>query len=175
LASLVDKSELKDRRELKIVDMARQGFPTLLPTIISKYPGVDVQTPTNASLSICATACEKACSSTGCRRQHSDSMWADMIFYSPHACNTATDDAIYKGIAANADLIVRPVVTRGDPPNQAPDMFRDILKHGVSRHRRNDHRRPAVIAARAKRLFDKAEFVSVEIPKNNMLIGMRFR
>jgi hypothetical protein len=50
-----------------------------------------------------------------------------------HACNTATDDAIYKGIKAAADLIVVAPCCHHEvrPQIKPPAMLKDVLKHGV--------------------------------------------
>ena len=96
-----------------------------------------------------------------------------------HACNTATDDAIYKGIAAEADLIVAAPCCHQEIRGQItpPEMFRDILKHGVMLERTaetiTDGLRVLLLerSGYSTRLF---EFVSIEhTPKNNMLVGTR--
>ena len=101
------------------------------------------------------------------------------ILIALHACNTATDDAIYKGIAANASLIVAAPCCHQEirPQLQSPPMFKDILKHGVMLERVaetvTDGLRSLLLerSGYATKLF---EFVSIEhTPKNNMLVGTR--
>src|SRR5262249_28255295 len=55
------------------------------------------------------------------------------ILIALHACNTATDEAIYKGIEANASLIVVAPCCHQElrPQIKAPEILRDVLKHGV--------------------------------------------
>jgi len=55
------------------------------------------------------------------------------ILIALHACNTATDDAIYKGIMAQADLIVVAPCCHQQirPQIKPPAMLKNILKHGV--------------------------------------------
>ena len=101
------------------------------------------------------------------------------ILIALHACNTATDDAIYKGIIAKADLIIAAPCCHQEirPQITPPEMFRDILKHGVMLERTaetiTDGLRSLLLekSGYSTKLF---EFVSVEhTPKNNMLIGTR--
>ena len=101
------------------------------------------------------------------------------ILIALHACDTATDDAIYKGIAASADLIVAAPCCHREirPQIKAPAMFRNILKHGVMLERTaetvTDGLRALLLekSGYSSRLF---EFISVEhTPKNNMLVGTR--
>src|SRR5204863_4515456 len=101
------------------------------------------------------------------------------ILIALHACNTATDDAMYKGITANADLIVAAPCCHKEirPQIKPPEMFRDILKHGVMLERiaetLTDGLRSLLLerSGYATKLF---EFISVEhTPNNNMLVGRR--
>jgi len=103
------------------------------------------------------------------------------ILIALHACNTATDDAIYKGITAKADLIVVAPCCHQEirPQINPPAMLRDILKHGVMLERTaetiTDGLRSLLLerSGYATKLF---EFVSTEhTPKNNMLVGTRLK
>ncbi|MGB5015574.1 MAG: methyltransferase, partial [Pyrinomonadaceae bacterium] len=103
------------------------------------------------------------------------------ILIALHACNTATDDAIYKGITANADLIVMAPCCHQEirPQIKPPAMLRDVLKHGVMLERTaetiTDGLRSLLLerSGYATKLF---EFVSTEhTPKNNMLVGTRLK
>jgi methyltransferase family protein len=96
-----------------------------------------------------------------------------------HACNTATDDAIYKGIVASAGLIVAAPCCHQEvrPQIKPPAMFRDILKHGVMLERVAETITDGLRALLLERSGYGAklfEFISVEhTPKNNMLVGTR--
>jgi hypothetical protein len=101
------------------------------------------------------------------------------ILIALHACNTATDDALYKGIKADASLIVAAPCCHQElrPQLHPPEMFRDILKHGIMAERTaetlTDGIRSLLLerSGYATRIF---EFISVEhTPKNNMLVGTR--
>ena len=55
------------------------------------------------------------------------------ILLALHACNTATDEALFKGITSKAGLIVAAPCCHQEirPQIKPPEMFRNILKHGV--------------------------------------------
>jgi hypothetical protein len=96
-----------------------------------------------------------------------------------HACNTATDDAIFKGIAAHADLIVVAPCCHQEirPQMKAPEFLSGIFRHGVMLEREaetvTDGLRSLLLekSGYSTKLF---EFISTEhTPKNNMLVGIR--
>jgi SAM-dependent methyltransferase len=96
-----------------------------------------------------------------------------------HACNTATDDAIFKGIRAEADLIVVAPCCHQEirPQMRAPEFLSGILRHGVMLEREaetvTDGLRSLLLekSGYSTKLF---EFISTEhTPKNNMIVGTR--
>ena len=98
-----------------------------------------------------------------------------------HACDTATDDALFQGIRANADLIVAAPCCHKQIRKQMkpPPMMNDILKHGVMIERvaetLTDGLRSLLLerSGYSTKLF---EFVALEhTPKNNMLVGTRLK
>ena len=188
LASLVDKSELKDHKELRIVDMGSgKGYLTFaaydyfknIREIDVQITGVDTK---RELVDLCngiakATQFDGLSFALGTIDQYEV---GDVdILIALHACNTATDDALYKGITAHAGLIVAAPCCHQEirPQIKAPEMFRDILKHGVMLERTaetiTDGLRSLLLerSGYATKLF---EFVSTEhTPKNNMLVGTR--
>lgn len=94
-----------------------------------------------------------------------------------HACNTATDDALYKGIRANAELIIAAPCCHQElrPQIVPPPMLRDVLKYGVLLERTAETLTDGIRAMLLERegyAVKMLEFVPVEhTPKNNMLIG----
>ncbi len=101
------------------------------------------------------------------------------ILIALHACNTATDDAIFKGISAEADLIVVAPCCHQEirPQIVSPEMFSGILRHGVMMERTaetiTDGLRSLLLekSGYSTKLF---EFIATEhTPKNNMLVGTR--
>ncbi len=188
LASLVDKSKLKDRSELRITDMGSgKGYLTFAAyDHFANARGLDVRmagVETRSELvGLCndiaqASAFDGLTFATGNIAEHST---GDVdILIALHACDTATDDAIYKGIAANAGLIIAAPCCHKEvrPQLKPPEMLRDILKHGVMLGRvaetLTDGLR-ALLIERSGYSVKMLEFVPVEhTPKNNMLVGTR--
>ncbi len=190
LASLVDKSELKERKELLIVDMGSgKGYLTFAAyDYFKNIRGVDVQitgVDTKRQLVDLCNGIAAASQFDGLNFVVGTIGEYDVgnvnILIALHACNTATDDAIYKGITAHADLIVMAPCCHQEirPQIKPPTMLRDILKHGVMLERTaetiTDGLRSLLLerSGYATKLF---EFVSTEhTPKNNMLVGTRLK
>ncbi|MFN0277329.1 MAG: class I SAM-dependent methyltransferase [Pyrinomonadaceae bacterium] len=190
LATLVDKSELRDKRELKIIDMGSgKGYLTFAAyEYFTNIRGVDVQitgVDTKSELVELGNDVAKASDFDGLEFVVGSIADFDVgeadILIALHACNTATDDAIYKGISAKADLIVAAPCCHQEirPQIKPPKIFRDILKHGVILERTAETITDGLRSLLLKRsgystkLF---EFVSIEhTPKNNMLVGTRLK
>lgn len=190
LASLVDKSELRDRRELRIVDMGSgKGYLTFAAyDYFKNVRDVDVSitgVDTKRELVDLGNGIAAALQFDGLNFVVGGIAEYEVgevdILIALHACNTATDDAIFKGITAEADLIVAAPCCHQEirPQIKAPEMFRDILKHGVMLERvaetLTDGLRSLLLerSGYSTKLF---EFVSTEhTPKNNMLVGTRLK
>lgn len=190
LASLVDKSELKDKSELRIVDMGSgKGYLTFAAYDFFKNTrGLDVRMTGVETRSNLAEFCRdiaKASEFEGLEFVDGtidsyDIGGADILI-ALHACNTATDDAIYKGINAKADLIVVAPCCHQEirPQIVSPAMLKDVLKHGVMLERTAETITDALRALLLERSGYAAkmlEFVPIEhTPKNNMLVGTRLK
>lgn len=188
LASLVDKSALNEKRSLSIVDMGSgKGYLTFAAyDYFKNIRGVDVSitgVDTKDQLIDLSNEVAKACGFDGLQFVEGTIAGFDVpdvdILIALHACNTATDDAIFKGISANAQLIVAAPCCHQEvrPQIKPPEMFRDLLRHGVMVERfaemLTDGIRSLLLerSGYATKLF---EFVSTEhTPKNNMLVGTR--
>jgi len=101
------------------------------------------------------------------------------ILIALHACNTATDDAIFKAIKADAEAIVVAPCCHQEirPQINPPDMLKNVLKHGVMLERTaeiiTDGLRALLLekSGYATKVF---EFISVEhTPKNNMIVAVK--
>ncbi len=104
------------------------------------------------------------------------------ILIALHACDTATDDAIYKGITAGADLIVvapccHKQIRRDMEKNGLPSQFDFLLQHGIFLEREaemlTDSLRALLLeySGYKTRIF---EFVSgVHTAKNIMIVGIK--
>ena len=188
LASLFDKSLLGHNKSLRMVDMGSgKGYLTFAAyDYFKNIRGLDVSVrgveARDDLVGLCndiARAAEFEGISFVSGTIDSFDIGNVDILIALHACNTATDDAIYKGIAANADLIVAAPCCHKEirPQIKPPEMFKNIFKHGVMLERvaetLTDGLRSLLLerSGYATKLF---EFVPVEhTPKNNMLVGTR--
>ena len=188
LGNLFDKSELKDRKELSVVDMGSgKGYLTFatydyfvnIRRIDVKVTGVDAKSELVGLCSDIARASEFE----NLRFVHGSIGEYEIenadVLIALHACNTATDDAIFKGINARADLIVVAPCCHQEirPQIEAPEMFRNVFKHGIILEREaesiTDGLRALLLekSGYATRVF---EFIGTEhTPKNNMIVGTR--
>ena len=96
-----------------------------------------------------------------------------------HACDTATDDAIYKGIKANAKVIIcAPCCHKQIRKEMAPDNeLKNITKHGILLERQaeivTDTIRSLILEAHGykTKVF---EFIATEhTPKNVLIVGTK--
>ncbi len=188
LANLFDKSELRDRSKLKIVDMGSgKGYLTFAAYDFFKNTrGIDVQiTGVDTKKELVALCSDIANAAEFDGLQFVDGWIGDYqlvnvdILIALHACNTATDDAIFKGIMAHAALIVAAPCCHQEirPQIVAPEMFKNILKHGSLLEREaesiTDGLRALLLekSGYAARIF---EFIPTEhTPKNNLIVGTR--
>ncbi len=101
------------------------------------------------------------------------------ILIALHACDTATDDALYKGITSHASIIVAAPCCHKEVKKQmrSPEILSGILKHPVMLERTaetlTDGIRSMLLEANGykTKLF---EFISTEhTPKNNMIVATR--
>ncbi len=96
-----------------------------------------------------------------------------------HACDTATDDAIFKGIVANARyIIVAPCCHKQvRRVMQSPEDLEPALKHGIFAERQAELITDALRALMLEKFGYKTkvfEFVSTEhTPKNVMITGVK--
>ncbi|HEX9960764.1 MAG TPA: SAM-dependent methyltransferase, partial [Pyrinomonadaceae bacterium] len=139
LSKLFANSLLKDRREIKIVDMGSgKGYLTFATydyfkntlNLDVKVTGIDTK---QELVSLCNDIAESS-DFNDLQFVHGwigdyDLQDADILI-ALHACNTATDDAIFKGIRASADLIVCSPCCHQEirPQIKPPALLKDILK-----------------------------------------------
>ncbi len=188
LAKFFDNSLVANKSEIKIVDMGcGKGYLTFatydyfknILELDVKVVGVDTKSQLVGLCNDIAKTCEFN------DLQFVDGWIGDYdlqdadILIALHACNTATDDAIFKGISANADLIVVAPCCHQEirPQIIAPEMFSGILRHGIMLERTaetiTDGLRSLLLekSGYSTKLF---EFIATEhTPKNNMLVGTR--
>jgi len=179
---------LNDRKALSIVDMGSgKGYLTFAAYDYFKNRlGIHVQVTGVEARQELVDICNEVAAAgefTGLKFVNSNIGEFDVgnvdILIALHACNTATDDAIFKGISANAGLIIVAPCCHQElrPQMRSPEMLKDILKHGVMLERVaetiTDGLRSMLLerSGYSAKLF---EFVPTEhTPKNNMLVGTR--
>ncbi len=142
LSALVDKSRLNERKKLRIVDMGSgKGYLTFAAyDYFRNIVGIDVTVigvEARAELVGLCNDIARGADFDGLefvegRIEDFELKHVDVLI-ALHACNTATDDAIFKGIKAEAELIVvAPCCHQELRPQLKPaEMFRNVLKHGV--------------------------------------------
>ncbi len=93
-----------------------------------------------------------------------------------HACDTATDDALAKGIAAGAELLVVAPCCQKElrPQLSAPPVLADALRHGIFRERTAEFVTDALRAMLLEWAGYKTkvfEFISTEHTAKNLMIA----
>jgi SAM-dependent methyltransferase len=188
LGSLFENSNLKNREKLKIVDMGSgKGYLTFATydyfnnvlKIPTEVVGVDVK---DELISLCndiARSCDFQNLKFVKGFIRDFGLENTDILIALHACNTATDEAIFRGIRANAELIVCSPCCHQEirPQLKAPDLLKNVLKHGILLEREaetlTDGLRAMLLERRGyqSKIF---EFIGTEhTPKNNMLVGTK--
>lgn len=188
LAGLFDASELASRREISIADMGSgKGYLTFaaydyfanVRGISARVTGVEARPDL---VELCNTIARDAgftCLEfrTGMIDDY-DPGHVDILI-ALHACNTATDDAIYRGIKAGAAIIICAPCCHKEirPQIVPPPALRGILHHGILLEREAEHITDGLRAlllessGYAARVF---EFISTEhTQKNTMIVGVR--
>ena len=188
LRDLYENSSVKDKSELKIVDMGSgKGYLTFAAydyfanarKLTIEMTGVEVR---QELVDLCNQIAE-SCGFDGLRfvkDSIADHEVAHIdVLIALHACDTATDDALFKGISANASIIVAAPCCHKEIRQQIkpPEILRDILKHGSMLEREaetiTDGLRSMLLerSGYSTKIF---EFVATEhTPKNNMIVAMR--
>ncbi len=190
LAGLVENSSLKDKTSLRIVDMGSgKGYLTFavfdfLSSFIP-HPSSFTMTGVEQRPELVALCNDIAKAGGFDGLNFVQGTIADYdpgevdILIALHACDTATDDALFKGITAKAEIIVAAPCCHKElrPQIKPPEMFSGILKHGIMLERTaetiTDGLRSLLLerSGYTTKLF---EFIATEhTPKNNMLVGTR--
>ena len=191
LHGLYENSDLKDKPTLNIVDMgsgkgyltfaAYDYFGARMPTSVVSVVGVETR---RDLVDLCNEIAQAGNFDglTFVQGNISDFDPGDVdILIALHACDTATDDALYKGITSNATIIVAAPCCHKEIKKQlkAPDLLAGILKHPVMLERTaetiTDGIRSMLLESEGykTKMF---EFVSTEhTPKNNMIVATKSR
>jgi SAM-dependent methyltransferase len=188
LGSLIDGSALKEKRSLKVVDMGSgKGYLTFAAydyfTNMRGYDvemtGVDTKRETVALCNDIAAACnfDKLKFVDGSIEEFAAAE-VDLLI-ALHACDTATDDALFKGISAGAEIIVAAPCCHKEIRRQMkpPAGMENFLKHGILLERTaetvTDGLR-SLLLERSGYSTKVFEFIDPEnTPKNNMIAATR--
>lgn len=191
LGGVYEASDLRDKSSLKIVDMGSgKGYLTF-----SAYDYFRTRTP-ESSISVTGVESRpylvELCNQIARAGGYDDlkfvpSNIADFepgeidILIALHACDTATDDALYKGITSHASIIIGAPCCHHEVKAQmrSPELLAGILKHAVMHERMAETLTDGLRSLLLEREGYKTklfEFVSTEhTPKNNMLVATRAR
>ena len=192
LGGLVDASPLKEKAELKIADMGSgKGYLTFAAfDYLQNQAGIDrsgklrmIGVEQRAELVDMCNQIARAGGFDGL--EFIQGSIADLdtdgldILIALHACDTATDDALYQGIKGNASIIIAAPCCHKEVRKQItpPDILRGVLKHGIMMERTSETITDGIRAllledqGYATRIF---EFVPSEhTPKNNMITATK--
>ncbi len=188
LGNLIDKSPLAGKQKLNIVDMGSgKGYLTFAAYDYFKNTrGIDIHLTGVDTREELVGLCNDIAGASEFENLKFARGLIDNyeltnvdVLVALHACNTATDDAIFKGLKAEADLIVVAPCCHQEirPQMKAPEFLSGIFRHGVILEREaetlTDGLR-ALLLERSGYSTKIFEFISTEhTPKNNMIVGTR--
>jgi SAM-dependent methyltransferase len=188
LAGVVDRSPLAGSRALRVVDMGSgKGYLTFaaydyfrnVRGLEVEITGVDLRTELTEKCNEIAGVSDYGGLTFLPGGIADFDLSSTDILIALHACNTATDDAIYKGIRADASIIVVAPCCHHELRAQIkpPAMFRDVLKHGIMLERTAEFVTDAMrslLLERSGYAIKLIDFVPVEhTPKNLMIVATR--
>ncbi len=185
LGHLVDDSPLREKGEVRVLDMgAGKGYLTFATReffrargIAAKITGIEVRADlvevTNR------VAGELGFSDLHFERGAIADFPSDVpvdLLIALHACDTATDDAIFRGIRSGASLIVTAPCCHQEIRRhfQPPPILRDVLKHGILAEREAELVTDGIRALLLEISGYKAdvfEFISTEHTGKNLMIA----
>jgi hypothetical protein len=184
VAGLYSSSTLKDRKEISVVDMgAGKGYLTFAVYDYFDNLGVRASVTGVESRANLVELCNETARRAGFDRlQFRTGLIEDFeptstdILIALHACDTATDDAIYKGVSADASIIITAPCCHKElrPQMKSPPELRGVLRHGLLLEREAE----AVTDSMRALLLERAgygvkvfEFVSTEHTRKNTMIA----
>ncbi len=190
LGGLFDQSSLADRDKLKVIDMGSgKGYLTFaaydyfanVRQLKLEMIGIDTKTEL-------VELCNQVALASGFEGlRFVEGTIGDFevdradILIALHACDTATDDALFKGITANAEIIVAAPCCHKEMRRQItpPGVLKKVLKHGTLLEREAE---TVTDGLRAMLLEEQGystkvfEFVPTQhTPKNTMIVAVRER
>lgn len=186
VSGLIDNSSLNDKRSIDVVDMGSgKGYLTFalydylknIRGIDTKITGVEVRKELVDLCNTVAKQCEFGGLSFVQNTIEGFEMPKSDILIALHACDTATDDALFKGIRSDAEIIVAAPCCHKEIRRQikSPELLKNVLKHGTLMENTaetiTDGLR-ALLLEREGYSTKVFEFIGAEhTPKNNMIVG----
>ncbi|MCE9608668.1 MAG: SAM-dependent methyltransferase [Chthoniobacter sp.] len=190
LGHLVDDSPLRDRRELRVLDMgAGKGYLTFATAAFFRESGVDAEVVGVEARTDLVELTNRVARETGFARlrfEHraigdfaGENGAADLLI-ALHACDTATDDALHHGIRAGASLILAAPCCHQEIRAQLtpPPVLREVLRHGILAEREAEIVTDGIRALLLEIHGYKAsvfEFISSEHTGKNLMIAAHKR
>ena len=185
VAGLYDSSPLRGREELSVLDVGSgKGYLTFaLYDYLNNVRGVRASVRGVEARGELVELCNEVARGAGFERlgfetgliQDFDAPRADVLI-ALHACDTATDDAIHKGVEAGAAVIVTAPCCHKEvrPQIVAPAPLRGVLRHGHLLEREaesvTDSLRALLLESAGYRV-KVFEFVSTEHTRKNTMIA----
>ncbi|HEX8312279.1 MAG TPA: SAM-dependent methyltransferase [Chthoniobacteraceae bacterium] len=189
LDHLLEESSLREARKLRMVDMgAGKGYLTFAAYAAAQKRGIDLEltgVEARDDLVKLTNAVAQRVDFTGLRfvQGQIDSFQPETppdVLIALHACNTATDDALFRGICAEAALIVAAPCCHQEvrPQLVPPAVLQDVLRHGILREREAEIVTDAIRALLLEIHGYRAnvfEFISPEHTGKNLMISAQRR
>jgi SAM-dependent methyltransferase len=188
LESLFDASPLAAREEISVVDMGSgKGYLTFaVYDYLNRRPGLKARVTGVEARAELVTLCNEVAREAGFEGLRFETGFIEEfelpetdILIALHACDTATDDALFKGVAAKASVVIAAPCCHKEvrPQMQAPDALRGVLRHGVLLEREAESVTDSLRALLLEHAGYKVkvfEFISTEhTRKNTMIAGVR--
>jgi SAM-dependent methyltransferase len=190
LGHLLDDSPLlRERRELRILDMgAGKGYLTFAAHVFLRSRGIaadvtGVEVREDLAAFTERTARELGCDGLrfvrGAIGEFQPTGPIDVLI-ALHACDTATDDALFQGMRAGAALLVAAPCCHKEirAQLQPPPLLRDVLRHGILAEREAELVTDGVRALLLEIHGFKAsvfEFISPEHTSKNLMLAAHRR
>ncbi|HEX5709006.1 MAG TPA: SAM-dependent methyltransferase [Pyrinomonadaceae bacterium] len=184
VAGLFNESRLRERKELAVVDMgAGKGYLTFAVYEYFRRLGVEAKVLGLEARRELVELCNRVATEAGFeglrfragRIEEFELESADILI-ALHACDTATDEAIHKGVAAGAQIIITAPCCHKElrPQIEPPKVLAPALRHGILREREaemlTDTLRALLLEESGYRT-KVFEFVSTEHTRKNTMIA----
>jgi len=188
LSGLCAASPLLRERKLSIVDMGSgKGYLTFaVYDYLNRQPGLEAEVVGLEARADLVGLCNETARAAGFERLRFQTGYIQNfelprtdILIALHACDTATDDALFKGIAANASVIITAPCCHKEvrPQIRTPEPLRGVLRHGILLEREAESVTDSLRALLLESAGYKVkvfEFISTEhTRKNTMIAGVK--